>query len=265
MIGVTKRTKRIFSKRQYTKKEVTSSLRDGNREWVTLLATVCADGSALPPAIIFQSANSTIQDLWVADIEAGKHNVLVTSSPSGWTNNDVGLAWLEQVFDRYTKDKARQRRSWRLLILDGHGSHLTQDFSTIAKLIVLCSPYLHLTQPIRFNRLTSSCSSHSLTPIPSTSLITSIKAKGCYQSRKVISSHCFGAPGLRSSVTMTLYSSHLKLLEYGLRTALLYSVASIKHRLTRVSVHHSPQTTGPGWSALYATLWQTRDQMRPKH
>jgi hypothetical protein len=36
------------------------------------------------------------------------------------------LAWLEQVFDRYTKAKAR--RSYRLLIVDGHGSHLTQDF-----------------------------------------------------------------------------------------------------------------------------------------
>jgi hypothetical protein len=51
---------------------------------------------------------------------------MVTSSPSGWTNNDIGLAWLEQVFDRFTKDKAR--RSWRLLILDGHGSYLTMDF-----------------------------------------------------------------------------------------------------------------------------------------
>ena len=107
---------------------MTSALQDGNREWVTLLSTVCADGSALPPAIIFQSANNTLQDLWVADVKAGKHNVHISSSPSGWTNNDVGLAWLEQVFDRYTKEKARRGRSWRLLIVDGHGSHLTQDF-----------------------------------------------------------------------------------------------------------------------------------------
>ena len=63
---------------------------------------------------------------WVEDIEATKHSVFVTSSPSGWTNNDVGLAWLEQVFDRYTKAKAR--RAYRLLILDGHGSHVTMDF-----------------------------------------------------------------------------------------------------------------------------------------
>jgi hypothetical protein len=38
----------------------------------------------------------------------------------------VGLAWLEQLFNRYTKKKAR--RSWRLLIVDGHGSHITMAF-----------------------------------------------------------------------------------------------------------------------------------------
>jgi hypothetical protein len=30
------------------------------------------------------------------------------------------------VFNRYTKAKARRR--WRLLLLDGHGSHITADF-----------------------------------------------------------------------------------------------------------------------------------------
>jgi hypothetical protein len=34
---------------------------------------------------------------WVAGIKAGKHDVFVGSTPSGWSNNDVGLAWLEQV------------------------------------------------------------------------------------------------------------------------------------------------------------------------
>jgi len=41
-----------------------------------------------------------IQSDWVEDIKAGKHNVFTSSSPSGWTNNDIGLAWLEQVFGR---------------------------------------------------------------------------------------------------------------------------------------------------------------------
>ena len=54
-----------------------------------------------------------------------------TTSPNGWTNNDLGLTWLEQVFDRRSKLKARRR--WRLSILDGHDSHvviLTQLMSS---------------------------------------------------------------------------------------------------------------------------------------
>jgi hypothetical protein len=38
------------------------------------------------------------------------------------------LAWLEQVFERCTKQKARLGRDWRLPILNGHGSHLTFEF-----------------------------------------------------------------------------------------------------------------------------------------
>ena len=36
------------------------------------------------------------------------------------------MAWLKQVFERFTKPKAR--RDYRLLILDGHGSHVSTDF-----------------------------------------------------------------------------------------------------------------------------------------
>jgi hypothetical protein len=38
------------------------------------------------------------------------------------------LAWLKQVFNRHTKKKAGLGRKWRLLIVDGHGSYVTQDF-----------------------------------------------------------------------------------------------------------------------------------------
>ena len=126
MIGVLGRSKRVFSKRMWVRKEVKALIQDGNREWITVLACVCADGSALPPGIIYQATNGAIRDTWVSDIMAGEHQVHVSSSPSGWTNNDIGLAWLEQVFDRYTKPTSY--RTHRLLILDGHGSHVTMDF-----------------------------------------------------------------------------------------------------------------------------------------
>lgn len=62
----------------------------------------------------------------MAEIDLETQLIHATSLPTGWTNNDIGLAWLTQVFDRYTKQKARQ--NYCLLIVDGHGSHLTRDF-----------------------------------------------------------------------------------------------------------------------------------------
>jgi hypothetical protein len=99
LVGVIGRSKRVFDKGMWDSKEVRAALQDGNREWVTLLACICGDGTALAPGLLFASTNSTLQSTWVEDIKVGKHEVFVSSSPNGWTNNDIGLAWLEQVFN----------------------------------------------------------------------------------------------------------------------------------------------------------------------
>jgi hypothetical protein len=151
LIGITGRSKRVFSKRMYDRGEVTQALQDGSREWITLLACVCADGSALPPGLVYKAASSSIKSSWVDEIRSGEHSVFITSSPSGWTNNDIGLAWLEQVFNRSTKKKAR--RSWRLLIIDGHGSHVSMDFLDYCEankiLVAIFPPHsTHRLQPL---------------------------------------------------------------------------------------------------------------------
>ena len=129
LIGITGRSKRVFSRRMWEQKEVRAAIQDGPREWITLLACVCADGSVLPPSLIYQATSGAIQSSWVEDIKLEDHSVHVISSPSGWTNNDIGLAWLEHMFDRHTQAKAR--RSHRSLILDGHGYHVTFFFLSI--------------------------------------------------------------------------------------------------------------------------------------
>jgi hypothetical protein len=55
-----------------------------------------------------------------------EHSAFTAVSPSGWTNNDAALSWLEQIFDSFTKRK--YWRTYRILILHGHGSHLTMRF-----------------------------------------------------------------------------------------------------------------------------------------
>ena len=109
MIGVTGRSKRVFDKLLFGQKQFKQSLHDGNREWVTLIAAICADGSRLPPGIIFPAAGRAVRAGWVHSIDPEKHSIHFTTSANGWTDNDLGLTWLEQVFDRYTKGKARRR------------------------------------------------------------------------------------------------------------------------------------------------------------
>lgn len=103
MIGVIGRSKRIFDKALYKRKQNKQSTHDGNREWVSVLATICADGSTLPVGVIFPSKNNEVQQSWVREINPEEHEIHFTTSPNGWTSNDLGLVWLQQVFDRYTK------------------------------------------------------------------------------------------------------------------------------------------------------------------
>jgi hypothetical protein len=148
LIGITSRQKRVFSKQLWEQKRVTAGLQDGSQEWITVLATICADGSLLDLAVIYKEKGKLCSS-WVHNVEAGRHQVFSTTSPTGWSNDNVGLAWLEQVFDCLTKRKAQS--SYRILIIDGHGSHLTRKFLSycLANKILLCVLPPHSTHSLQ--------------------------------------------------------------------------------------------------------------------
>jgi hypothetical protein len=115
-----------------------------------VLACVCASRDSLPLALVYQGS-SGLQSGWVDGVEIGKHQVFFSNLPTGWSNNEIGLAWLEQVFERSTKKKAR--RNYQLLILDGHGSHITTNFIDFCNgnqiLLAIFSPHAtHSLQPL---------------------------------------------------------------------------------------------------------------------
>ena len=101
-------------------------IQDGNREWVTVVACVCADGTSLDPGLIYRSASGNTMDTWVEDFDPNLHKIFLPASPTGWTSDEIGYRLLVEVFGRQTKKQARS--SYKLLILDGHGSHLTMQF-----------------------------------------------------------------------------------------------------------------------------------------
>jgi len=127
LIGILKKMRRIFTKAWYERGKLQGAAQDGNRTWITLVACVCADGTSLPPALIYPASSGDIQDSWLNDYQP-EDDCFFTSSETGWTNNELALDWLIRVFDRVTKPKADHGLSPRLLLLDGHGSHINMDF-----------------------------------------------------------------------------------------------------------------------------------------
>jgi hypothetical protein len=109
----------------------------GNREWVTVIQSICASGSCTPPFIIYKGRVHI--SAWYEEVSILRHWKLSVSE-NGWTNNALSPEWLKH-FDRHTK--ARQVGAYQLLILDGHESYLNQDFKDYClgnKILTLCMP-----------------------------------------------------------------------------------------------------------------------------
>jgi hypothetical protein len=119
----------------------------GDREWVTVVQSICAAGYATPPFVIYKGRVHI--SAWYEEQDIPR-NWKLSVSENGWTNNALGLEWLKH-FDAHTK--ARQVGLYRLLILDGHESHHSQGFKDYClkqKILTLCMPphSSHILQPL---------------------------------------------------------------------------------------------------------------------
>ena len=120
----------------------------GNREWVTIIECVSTKGIHIPPAVILKGKEH--QAAWYQ--ESNLHpDWKLANSANGWTTDKIGLAWLECLFDPFSKLHSTGAK--RLLILDGHSSHQTVEFDNFCKknaIICLCMPphSSHLLQPL---------------------------------------------------------------------------------------------------------------------
>ena len=124
----------------------TDSIQPGNREWVTVIESVQSTGHILPPLIIFKGVMH--HQSWYESLPSDWR---IGVSENGWTTDEIGLIWLKEHFDPYTQ--GRTVGKYRLLILDGHGSHVTAEFDQYCQqnhIIVLCMPPYssYLLQPL---------------------------------------------------------------------------------------------------------------------
>ena len=151
LLGICRSQKRIVPIQQLKSKQTLGTNQDGSREFISLLATICADGTALAPALIYQGATYDLQDTWLEDYDHSSEEAYFAVSKKGWTNEDLGLSWLTKLFEPTTRSKAGNNR--RLLIVDGHSSHVNMKFIDYCDnhniLLVILPPHsTHRLQPL---------------------------------------------------------------------------------------------------------------------
>ena len=149
-MGVCRALKRIMTKQAYITGRVTQNAQPGSREFITLLACVSAIGRRLPAALIYKGESYELRDTWVEDVIITDEAYFGASS-NGWSNDACGLKYLVQVFDRHTRRLAGNRR--RLLIVDGHSSHVNMAFlnkcDELRILVLILPPHsTHRLQPL---------------------------------------------------------------------------------------------------------------------
>ena len=75
---------------------------DGNREMVTVIECVSADGSVVPPMYIYKGSSHIMG--WHAAAHTQEEATFAWTK-TGWTDRVLGLEWLAENFDKYTKEK----------------------------------------------------------------------------------------------------------------------------------------------------------------
>jgi hypothetical protein len=123
-------------------------IQPGNREWTSVIECINASGWSLDPMIIFECKvhisswydNPVLPKTWRIGV-----------SDNGWTTDELTFEWLREVFEPQTRNRTVGR--YRLLILDGHGSHLTpafDKFCTEHRILTECMPphSSHYLQPL---------------------------------------------------------------------------------------------------------------------
>jgi hypothetical protein len=88
-----------------------------NREWITNIESISGDGETIPPFLVL-TGKLHLLHWYLTRLPQGYS---VATSESGYSNGQLALEWLDH-FDRFT---AYGRP--RLLLLDGHDSHITDE------------------------------------------------------------------------------------------------------------------------------------------
>jgi hypothetical protein len=89
--------------------------RSGNRENITVLPTICTDGTSVPPIVIYKG--EAFQMKWLQDnpldaifddkfcLKEANYHIRMGYQKKGYTSGEIAVAWIED-WDKLTKEKA---------------------------------------------------------------------------------------------------------------------------------------------------------------
>ncbi|TIA33351.1 hypothetical protein D6C78_07615 [Aureobasidium pullulans] len=117
-----------------------------SREWVSIIEIVSPAGGFARPLVIFKDTAPQ-----TTHFPTDTPDWLYTTSENGWTTNSKGISWLYDIF--IIPETQPKDGQWRLLIMDGHGSHTSTEFLWICKqnkvhLLFLPANTSHVLQPL---------------------------------------------------------------------------------------------------------------------
>src|SRR5271154_2982568 len=118
-----------------------------NRKSITMIESICANGTqSMPPIIIIQGKQH--MSSWYNEKLTGDELVLL--SDSGYTNNQLGLAFLDHFI---TSIKVGPDKPIKVLLIDSYASHTTPEF-ILQAIAMNIHPYpfpshlTHVMQPL---------------------------------------------------------------------------------------------------------------------
>ncbi|KAM4062396.1 DDE superfamily endonuclease [Hirsutella rhossiliensis] len=132
-IGLSRSTKRVVPREALRRGKLVGASQDGNREFITLIAAICADYSYLPPALIYKGVKD-FQDTWLEDFDHSSEVAFFASTENGWSCDALGLHWLQRIFDCHTKQSHinlkfidyADRNRILIAVLPSHSTHRLQ-------------------------------------------------------------------------------------------------------------------------------------------
>ncbi|KAF5698068.1 hypothetical protein FMUND_15205 [Fusarium mundagurra] len=95
-----------------------------SRVWTSFLETMTADGRLLKPGIIFKGKELQ-QQSFIDELKEVADWYYITSD-KGWTDNHIAVEWLKEVHLPQTQPE--DESDSRLIILDGHRSHVSDEW-----------------------------------------------------------------------------------------------------------------------------------------